>query len=150
MARRLLLVLAAAFVAGLVFTSVAAAEEVSGTGTIHAAGRGVAIVQGTATVDIQVHGIGMVFVKGAEALVATGQGRRTEVRGGVLFTGWKGQIHIEGRDLNVRMAGGRIEFTATGTGWVYLQGNGVYRVEHRGGGLWSPRGHRIHLGDPAA
>jgi len=132
----LMLVLILGFVPG------AQAEAVEGTGRIWAKGVGYAEIHGRGVVDISAHGVGTVMVKGAEVLRAQGQGRRWDLPDGtVVFAGWQGHIHVEGRGLAVRMLGGIIEFTAVGEGSVFLKGTGHYRLNGRPGawprdGIW--------------
>ncbi len=106
---------------------------VKGHGTLYAKGAGLAEIHGDGSVAIQGHGVGAVWVKGAEALHAQGHGRRQPHRGGVLFTGWKGQIKVEGRNVAVRVEGGMIEFTAQGTGRARLVGIGTFKIGNKSG-----------------
>lgn len=69
---RLLIILVVLLLAGMAFAGPAAAEEIQGVGTIHASGRGIAVIHGDGTVDVEVRGVGMVFVRGAETLQAAG------------------------------------------------------------------------------
>lgn len=106
---------------------------VKGHGTLYAKGAGFAEIHGDGSIVIQGHGIGAVWVKGAEALQAQGQGSRHPHRGGVLFTGWKGQITASGSNVTVRIEGGIIEFTAQGTGRALLVGVGTYKIGNKSG-----------------
>jgi hypothetical protein len=106
---------------------------VRGHGTLYAKGAGFAEIHGDGSVVIQGHGVGAVWVKGAEALHAQGHGQRQPHRGGVLFTGWKGQIKVGGRNVAVRVKGGMIEFTAQGTGRALLVGIGTYKIGNKSG-----------------
>ncbi|MFQ6013933.1 MAG: hypothetical protein ACE5NP_00640 [Anaerolineae bacterium] len=145
MKKRMLILVLVALVASLGFATVAAAKTIEGTGTLTAKGAGIAVVHGDGSVEIQGHGVGVVWVKNAESLEAHGHGIRKELPGGaVLFAGWSGQISASGSNLTVRMKGGRIEFTATGTGWVYLKGRGTYEIGDRSG-RWSANGTLIRL-----
>lgn len=112
---------------------------VKGHGTLYAKGAGFAEIHGDGSVVIQGHGVGTVWVKGAEALQAQGQGRRQPHRGGVFFTGWKGQITVSGSNVIVRIEGGIIGFTAQGTGTALLIGHGIYRIGDKSG-EWDPLG----------
>jgi hypothetical protein len=144
--RRSLVVVAVVVVLALVLTSTVSAEEISGTGTLSAWGAGLAIVRGTGEVQIEGHGVGMVWVKGAEALEASGDGYRWEVpeKGATVFLGWSGSIYASGHEMTVWMVGGLIEFTASGTGKVYLRGRGTY-VLNGHEGAWSPLGEVLQL-----
>ena len=135
-AAALMLVLILGFVPG------AQAEQAEGTGRIWVKGVGYVEINGRGVVDISGHGAGTVMVKGAEVLRAQGQGRRWDLPDGtVVFAGWQGHIHVEGRDVAVRMLGGIIEFTAAGEGSVFLKGTGHYRLNGQPGvwprdGIW--------------
>lgn len=144
MKKRILILVAAAVLASLALTAVASAETIEGTGTLWARGAGIAKVHGDGSVKVRGCGVGTVWVKGAEHLEAHGIGIRRKVDGGVLFIGWWGKIIASGEELTVRMAGGLIELTAEGTGWAYLKGRGVYRVDGAGG-EWSPDGITIYF-----
>ena len=149
MKKRSMIVLAALLVLALLLTSTVSAEEISGTGTIWAKGAGLAILRGTGEVDIQGHGVGIVWVKDAETIEASGEGYRWEVpeTGATVFLGWSGAIYASGHEMTVWMAGGLIEFTASGTGKVYLRGRGTY-VLNGHAGAWNPMGEVLQL--PAA
>ena len=130
----------------LPLTSAASADEFSGTGTIWAQGAGLALLRGSGEVEIQGHGVGIVWVKDAETLEASGEGHRWEIEetGATVFCGWSGTIYASGHNVTVWMAGGLIEFTASGTGRVYLQGHGSYEINgHQG--IWSPMGEVLRL-----
>src|SRR3990170_4367962 len=101
----------------------AAGRDIAGRGTLYARGAGVAEVSGDGRVDIRGHGLGTVLVTGAEHIEAKGEGRRVELPdGSIRFVGWKGTINAAGRDMTVRMEGGKVEFRATGQGSAHLQG----------------------------
>ena len=132
-------------VLSLGFTVVAEAAPIHGTGRIWAKGAGYAKVKGDGVVNISGHGAAMVWVKGADTLRAIGEGRRWELPDGtVVFAGWQGLIHAEGEDLSVKMLGGIIEFTAEGTGWVFLKGRGTYIINGEPG-YWTLEGIRLAL-----
>jgi hypothetical protein len=134
----------------LLMASTVSAKEISGTGTISADGAGLAILRGTGEVDIQGHGVGIVWVKSAETLEASGEGYRWEIpeTGATVFLGWSGSVYASGHEMTVWMAGGLIEFTASGTGKVYLRGRGTY-VLNGHEGEWSPMGELLQLPAPA-
>ncbi len=148
--KRLGVVLSLVLVLSLGITAVAFAQEppdarIGGRGWLWARGAGYAEIHGDGRVDIKGHGVGTVRVSGAERIRTWGWGRRQEMPdGSILFSGWRGRIHLVGQDLNVQMAGGRIEFTAQGRGWVFLQGSGVYRA-NGWQGSWTTEGVRIEL-----
>jgi hypothetical protein len=130
----------------LPLASTASADQFSGTGTIWAQGAGLAFLRGSGEVEIQGHGVGIVWVKDAETLEAAGEGHRWEIAatGATVFSGWSGTIHVSGHNVTVWMAGGLIEFTASGTGKVYLQGHGSYEIDgHQG--TWNPTGQVLRL-----
>jgi hypothetical protein len=149
MKKRSVIVMAALLVLTLLLTSTVSAEEISGTGTISAKGAGLAILRGTGDVNIQGHGVGIVWVKSAETLEASGEGYRWQIpeTGATVFLGWSGSIYASGHEMTVWMAGGLIEFTASGTGKVYLRGLGTY-VLNGHEGAWNPMGELLQL--PAA
>jgi hypothetical protein len=133
----------------LLMAPTASAEEISGTGTISARGAGLAILRGSGEVEIEGHGAAIVWVKDAETLEASGQGHRWEIpeTGATVFVGWTGTVYASGYEMTVWIAGGVIEFTASGTGKVYLRGRGTY-VLNGHEGAWSPMGEVLQL--PAA
>ncbi len=89
--------------------------------------------------------MGIVWVKNAATLEAQGDGHKWEAPGGAtLFWGWSGSIYASGHHITVWMIGGLIEFTASGTGRVYLRGHGRYEVNGNEG-FWSPTGEILTL-----
>ncbi len=125
--------------------STASAEGVSGSGTIWANGAGQAMLSGHGEIRIHCHGAGIVLVKNVETLRAMGHGHKWQAAGGAtVYWGWSGTIYASGQDITVWMSGGVIEFTASGTGKVYLQGRGKYRV-NGSEGFWSPTGQILSL-----
>jgi hypothetical protein len=148
MKRKVLLLVGLMLVLSLGFAVAAEAAEIEGSGRLWARGIGYAEVHGNGAVDISVHGTGTILVKGAEVLRAEGRGRRWDLPGGgTLFAGWRGNIHVAGKDLNVKMWGGILELNARGTGWVLLKGRGQYRV-HGQSGLWTQDGVRLEMSPP--
>jgi hypothetical protein len=149
MKKRTILIVVLLLALALPLAATASAEEIAGTGTITAKGAGLAIIRGTGNVDIEGHGVGIVWVKDAERLEASGEGYRWEVpeTGATVFLGWSGSIHASGHDMTIWMAGGLIEFTASGTGKVYLRGRGTYELNGHAG-AWNPMGETLRL--PAA
>lgn len=153
MVRKVFLLVGLMLVLSLGFATAASAvtaeeAEVEGSGRLWAKGIGYAAVHGNGAVDISVHGTGTILVKGAEVLRAEGQGRRWDLPGGgTLFAGWRGKVHIAGKDLNVKMWGGILELEARGTGWVFLKGRGHYRV-HGHSGFWTQEGIRVEMSPP--
>ena len=149
MKKRTVVIMTLLLALALSLASTASAEEISGRGTISARGAGLAIIRGTGEVEIEGHGVGIVWVKDAERLEASGDGYRWEVpeTGTTVFLGWSGSIQASGHDMTVWMAGGVIEFTASGTGKVYLRGHGTC-VLNGHEGPWSPMGEVLRL--PAA
>ena len=150
MVRKVLLLVGLMLVLSLGFTAAASAaaaeaDAVEGSGRLWAKGIGYAEVHGNGVVDVSVHGTGTILVKGAEVLRAEGHGRRWDLPGGgTLFVGWRGNVHMAGKDLNVKMWGGILELNARGTGWVFLKGRGHYRV-HGQSGLWTQEGVRVEM-----
>ena len=146
MMKRATLLLAVVVALSLPVASTASAEGISGTGSIWAKGAGFAVLRGEGEIEIEAHGVGVVWVKDAERLEALGRGHRWEVPGSnaTVFWGWSGTIHASGDRITVWMTGGMIEFTASGTGKVYLRGRGRYEVNGHEG-LWSPGGEVLRL-----
>lgn len=123
----------------------AMAQEETGCGWIFAHGAGEAVLDGDGTATIHGHGVGVVWVTGAENLVARGIGRRVDLPDGtVRFEGWRGTIRASGDDVHIRMLGSIISFYAQGCGSVFLRGYGWYRTG-QGSGLWSPAGVTVLL-----
>ncbi len=149
MKRRSIVVVGIVIALVLLMTSTASAEEFSGTGTLSARGAGLAILRGSGEVQIDGHGVGIVWVKSGETLEASGEGYRWEIpeTGATVFLGWTGSINASGHEMTVWMAGGLIEFTASGTGKVYLRGRGSYELNGQEG-EWDPMGEVLQL--PAA
>lgn len=154
MTRKIMVVLSLVLVLSLGFTTAGFADAgqgddpeglIVGSGKLWAKGAGYAEVHGDGMVDIAAHGVGTVRVQGAEVVRAQGQGRRWDLPdGSVLFAGWRGHIHIAGRNLDVQMLGGMIEFTAQGRGWVFLKGRGRYRANGQWG-QWTTEGARVEI-----
>jgi len=127
------------------FAAVTEAADIEGTGRIWARGAGYARIKGDGVVNIVGQGAAVVWIRGADTLRAIGDGRRWELPNGtVVYAGWRGLIHAEGDDLSIRMLGGIIEFTAEGSGWVYLRGRGDYIVNGELG-HWTLEGVRLAL-----
>jgi hypothetical protein len=145
MKRKMWMVLGLLLVLSLGLTTVAQAAEVEGSGRLWAKGVGYAHVHGRGVVDISGHGAVTVWVKGADELRAQGRGRRWDLPNGTtVFAGWRGHIHAEGEELDVKMLGGILEFNAQGSGWVFLKGRGYYRIGGESG-RWTPDGVRLEL-----
>ncbi len=144
--KRTTLLLAAVVALSLPLALTASAEEISGTGTIWAKGAGLAVLRGHGEIEIEGHGVGVVWVKDAEMLQASGRGHKWEApsSNATVFWGWSGTIHTSGDRITVWITGGMIEFTASGTGKVYLRGRGRYKVNGHEG-LWSPGGEVLRL-----
>jgi hypothetical protein len=148
MMRKVLVSVGLMLVLSLGFATAASAAEIEGCGRLWARGIGYAEVHGNGAVDISVRGTGTILVKGAEVLRAEGQGRRWDLPGGgTLFAGWRGKVHVAGKDLNVKMWGGILDLEARGTGWVFLKGRGQYRV-HGHSGFWTQEGIRVEMSPP--
>jgi hypothetical protein len=140
---KLFVVLTVVSLLGLMLAGVASAEVVQGQGWLHARGAGVVVLRMSGDVEITGHGVGAVYVYGAEDIYAAGQGRRTDLPGGgVIFRGYRGKITISGEEMMVRMAGGKIDFVAEGEGRALLRGQGHYETRH-GSGDWSAEGTTV-------
>jgi hypothetical protein len=129
----------------LVFTGLASAEAIRGKGWLHAAGSGTAILRMSGQVEINGHGVGAVYIYGAEDIQAQGQGRRTNLAGGgVIFRGYEGTIQVVGERMTVKMIGEQIDFTAHGKGVAHLRGRGHYETAHHSGD-WNNRGLEVEV-----
>lgn len=136
---RLMLAALVALTLGGVAVAPAAAAEATGSGTLTAKGVGTARIEGSGSVVIA-GGAGTVWVNGADTITTEGKGRRTTLADGtVRLTGYSGRITIAGEELVVRVAGGAIELTATGTGSVVLAGKGTYSAGGKSG-AWAKNG----------
>lgn len=145
MRHRVLVMVSLLLVLSLGFTVVAEAAPIEGIGRVWARGVGYARIMGDGVVNIMGHGAATVWIRGADTLRAIGEGRRWDLPDGtVVFAGWQGLIHVEGDYLSIRMLGGIIEFTAEGTGWVYLKGRGDYIISGEPGN-WTLEGVRLAL-----
>ncbi|MCX6660517.1 MAG: hypothetical protein NTX81_09140 [Candidatus Bathyarchaeota archaeon] len=103
-------------------------RKIEGKGTLFAAGAGIDVLKGDASVKIVAKGVGLVWIRGAEIISVHGDGIKTEYRGGTLYMGWRGRIEASGSQLEVRIEGALIEFLASGSGRAFLEGRGIYRI----------------------
>jgi hypothetical protein len=121
-------------------TGLASADVLRGKGWLHAEGAGLAKLLMTGHVEINGHGVGAVYIYGAEHIEAEGSGNRTNLAGGgVVFRGYEGTIKVTGEKMVVKMAGAEIDFTAHGKGTAILRGRGHYETKHFAGD-WAPDG----------
>jgi len=143
---KLLLALAVVAVLPILPASVTLAQEETESPAEHtlaANGYGWAQVGGWMTVDIQAHGASIIWIVGGDTLEITGEGQREDSNGGVVrLTDWEGEIHVTGRRVGVRMVGGHLDFTATGSGRAFLQGYGTFHIDDHVG-RWTWRGVRL-------
>ncbi len=140
MLQKILVVFGVMMILVLAFASVASADTVSGYGWLKATGAGTATLHMTGEVNIEGHGAGVITVRGAEVVHAEGKGRRTDLPdGSVILRGFQGRVHIVGKNMTVRIVGGKIDFTAHGFGTVTLKGHGHYETRH-GRGTWGVNG----------
>jgi hypothetical protein len=120
-------------------SSAAFAAEQSGTGTITAKGVGYARIEGNGTVVVK-HGAGTIWVTGASDIQTSGRGRKTTLADGTIrLTGYSGDITITGTALVVRIEGGAINLSASGTGSALLKGRGSYTAGELTG-TWAKAG----------
>lgn len=142
---KLLAVFSLVFLLTLTLVGVASADVIRGKGWLHAEGGGVAILRMTGHVEIKGHGVGAVYIYGAEKIEAQGNGKRNNLSGGgVVFRGYSGTIKVSGERMTVKMIGAKIDFTAHGWGTAYLRGHGHYET---GGfsGDWTPEGLNLEV-----
>ena len=145
MLRKVLLMAAVMMISVMAFASVASADTVSGHGWIKAQGAGTALLKMNGEVDIEGHGLGVIYIKGAEIVRADGNGSRTDLpNGDVILRGYRGHVHIVGKQMGVRMVGGKIDFEAWGAGQVTLKGRGSYETQS-GFGTWQPGGIELTI-----
>ena len=128
---KLLVVLTLVSLLSVIFVGAASADVIQGKGWLHARGAGVAMLKMSGNIEITGHGVGLVYIYGADEIYATGDGQRVDrPGGGVVFRGYRGTITATGRDIVVKMAGGKIDFKAEGKGKAYLRGRGHYETGH--------------------
>lgn len=143
--RKVLAIVSLVLLLSLALTGLASADVIQGKGWLYAKGSGAANIHMSGHIDITGHGVGLVYIRGAEHIEASGHGRRVNRSDGVvIFYGYEGEIHASGRNMAIRMVGKQIEFKAVGAGRVGLRGRGYY--ETRGGsGDWAPDGLDIEV-----
>lgn len=142
-----LTILSLVMLLSLALVSVASADVIRGKGWIHAEGSGLAKLYMTGNIEITGHGVGVVYIKGAGEIRATGDGRRTDLPGGgVVFRGFSGKIYATGHNMTIKMVGGKIDFTARGKGTVVLRGRGHYET-HGFEGDWAPDGLTVDVAE---
>ncbi|GAB4111326.1 MAG: hypothetical protein OHK0050_09670 [Roseiflexaceae bacterium] len=140
---RILFALAMAMALIALANTTFAAEE-TGIGSITAKGAGSAKLTSSGTITIA-GGAGIVWVTGDADISTSGRGRRTTLPDGTIrLTGYSGTITISGESLVVRIEGGAINLTATGTGSVLLKGRGSYQVGDTTG-TWSKSGTSVRF-----
>lgn len=142
--RKLLTIIGLIMMLTLAFTGLASADVLRGKGWLHAEGSGTARLHMTGHVEIKGHGVGVVYIHGAESIVASGHGRRLDYGRTTVFRGYQGTINVTGERMVIRMIGGKIDFFARGKGTAILRGRGTY--ETRGGsGDWGPDGLTVEV-----
>ncbi|MEW5958329.1 MAG: hypothetical protein AB1801_11425 [Chloroflexota bacterium] len=145
---KLFAVIGLVLILSLTIVGMASADVVKGKGWLSARGSGLAHLYMTGRVDIVGHGVGTVYVRGAEEIEASGHGRRlNRADGVVVFYGYEGEIHLAGERMVVKMAGKEIEFTAAGKGTAWLRGYGSYETGHGASGDWAPNGLTVEVVD---
>ncbi len=141
---KLLTVFSLVLMLSLTLTGLASADIIRGKGTLYAKGSGVATLCMSGHVEITSHGSGTVYIYGAETIQAEGDGRRTNLRRGVIFRGYEGTISITGKRMIVKMIGREIEFEAKGKGTAILSGRGHYETQDFSGD-WSVDGLTVEV-----
>lgn len=141
MKSRIAQALGLAFVLALLLTSVAAAEQGGGTGTLTAKGDGLAALRGSMTVTLRGSGMLLIRDQGGDATIqVNGRGYKKELPGGtIVYIGFNGKAEITGSAVTVALRGRGIKLEATGTGRYLLRGHGTYHTE-KGDGEWSEAG----------
>lgn len=114
--------------------SAAFAESGGGSGTLTAAGDGLAGIRGNGTATISGNGILWVRDQSGDASIqVSGYGYKSELPGGwTRYSGFHGRAEASGSAITVALSGYDIELTARGTGSFVLRGNGTYSVESGG------------------
>jgi hypothetical protein len=155
MKRMLALVLAAVtLVVTLGVTPIAGAAAVSadgasvhGSGTLTAAGDGIAALSGSGNVTIT--GNGILWVRdfqGSATIEVTGYGKKRVFPDGWLqYSGLDGEAYVSGAKIAVVLAGIDIELFGEGHGRVVLWGHGTYEVNGEPGDWNTGYGARLEL-----
>jgi hypothetical protein len=143
--QKVLTVFSLIIILSLTFTGLASAETIRGKGWLHAEGSGTATLRMSGQIEIKGHGVGVVYIYGAENIQAEGKGRREDLSGGgFVFKGYSGTIIVTGGRMNIKMVGGKIDFTAHGQGVAHLRGRGYYETANLHGD-WNNRGVEIEV-----
>ncbi len=153
MKARIVQALGLAVVLALLLTTVAAAENGAGSGTLRAKGNGFAALRGNLSVTLT--GSGMLVIRdqaGDATIAVTGRGYKTKgppqgkefPNGTIAYLGFDGKAQISGSAITVSLRGSDIELEATGTGRFLLRGHGSYHTD-KGGGAWKQEGTVVTL-----
>lgn len=146
MKTRIVQALGLAVVLAVLLTTVAAAEQGAGTGTLRAKGSGLAALRGNTSVTLT--GSGMLLIHdlaGDASIEVTGRGyKKVLPNGTIAYFGFDGKAQISGTDIKVSLRGKNIELEATGTGKFLLRGHGSYHTD-KGGGAWTEDGAVVTL-----
>ena len=142
---KLLAVFSLVLMLSMALTGLASADVIHGKGWLHAEGSGVATLRMNGHVEIVSHGQGIVYIVGAEEIHAEGNGKRTDLRRGVVFRGYEGTITVTGKRMLVKMIGKNIEFTARGKGIAILKGHGTYETGDGHTGDWGANGLTVKV-----
>ncbi len=140
-----------ALVAIFLATQARAAEDVQGRGVLKAMGSGLAVVKGT--MKMRVAGNGFLLIDPGDnvcplGIDINGHGEKVELGDGrILYVGFRGLARIEGCEINVKMAGARVDLLAVGSGRAVLEGCGRFHTR-RFNGPWHMPGE-IVFGKPA-
>ncbi len=146
MKARIVQALGLAAVLALLLTTVAAAENGAGSGTLRAKGNGFVALRGNLSVTLT--GSGMLVIRdqaGDATIAVTGRGYKKEFpNGAIAYIGFDGKAEISGSAIVVSLRGSDIELEATGTGRFLLRGHGSYHTD-KGGGAWKEEGTVVKL-----
>jgi len=99
----------------------------NGTGEIFAKGDGKALINGTGIVVVQGNGT-MTVEPDTAVKAATGFGVKTTGNGVSEFKG-RGVVVVRGENVTVTIEGTNLKIFAKGSGSVYLEGTGTYKVK---------------------
>ena len=115
-------------------------------GFINAQGDGIAVLNGTGTVEVG--GSGLLWVRdrdGGAIIEVTGYGHKKEYDDGwVQYGGFDGHAFVSGRRIQVVVSGVNVDLAAVGRGYARLWGHGSYQGS-TGEGRWTTSGSGTYV-----
>ena len=150
--KRMLILLVVISVA-LAVPAAALAQTAEGTGSLVAAGDGLAVLRGGGWVRLSGEGTLVILDRGGDAIIDIEHNDRNDASfapehgqgGRLIFRNFNGSAYVQGSNIVVSMRGHNIHLAAKGTGTVWLRGTGWYEI-NGARGAWSPTGVRLELG----